>query len=114
VEVQQKEIADVIRGRIAVEKTVAEEEERIKDTRAIAEAKRSKEVQVTAAEAEAEEQMVKTVKAAEAQGGGAPTREGEADAGRRRPGGRRQAPPRPRSGWPRASRPRWRPRAWPR
>ncbi|MEQ8278001.1 MAG: hypothetical protein RMA76_28125 [Deltaproteobacteria bacterium] len=65
-EVEKKEIADVIRGRIAVEKTVAEEEERIKDTRAIAEAKRSKEVQVTAASAEAEENMVKQVKAAEA------------------------------------------------
>ncbi|MCA9554881.1 MAG: hypothetical protein KC933_32925, partial [Myxococcales bacterium] len=67
VEVQKKEIADVIRGRIAVEKTVAEEEERIKDTRAIAEAKRNKEVQVTAASAQAEEKMISNVKAAEAQ-----------------------------------------------
>ena len=31
---RSKEIADVVRARIAVEKTVAEEEERIKDTRA--------------------------------------------------------------------------------
>lgn len=66
-EVEKKEIADVIRGRIAVEKTVAEEEERIKDTRAIAEARRLKEVAVTAASAEAEEGMIKEVKAAEAQ-----------------------------------------------
>lgn len=69
VEVEKKEIADVIRGRIAVEKTVAEEEERIKDTRAIAEAKRSKEVQVTAASAQAEEKMIAAMKAAEAQEG---------------------------------------------
>lgn len=66
IEVQKKEIADVIRSRVAVDKTVAEEEERIKDTRAIAAAKRQKEVQVTAAQAEAEENMVKQVKAAEA------------------------------------------------
>jgi uncharacterized membrane protein YqiK len=66
VEVQKKEIADVVRARIAVDKTVAEEEERIKDTRAIAEAKRTKEVVVTAAEAEAQEVMVKHVKRAEA------------------------------------------------
>src|SRR5262245_24886458 len=67
IEVQKKEIADVIRSRVAVDKTVAEEEERIKDTRAVAEAKRLKEVQVTHAEAEAQENMVKQVTAAEAQ-----------------------------------------------
>ncbi len=67
VEVEKKAIADVIRGRIAVEKTVAEEEERIKDLRAIAEAKRNKEVAVTGAEAEAQEGLVKEIKAAEAQ-----------------------------------------------
>lgn len=67
VEVQKKEIADVVRARIAVDKTVAEEEERIKDTRAIAEAKRQKEVVVTAAQAEAEEALTKQVREAEAQ-----------------------------------------------
>ncbi len=67
IEVEKKEIADVIRGRIAVEKTVAEEEERIKDTRAIAEAKRTKEVQVTAATAHAEEKVIGVTKAAQAQ-----------------------------------------------
>ncbi len=65
-EVEKKEIADVIRGRIAVEKTVAEEEERIKDTRAIAGAKREKEVQVTAASAQAEQKMIIQTKDAEA------------------------------------------------
>ena len=67
VEVEKREIADVIRGRVAVEKTVAEEEERIKDTRAIAEANRLKEVAVTAAAAEAEEDVIKRTKAAEAE-----------------------------------------------
>ncbi len=66
-EVEKREIADVIRGRVAVEKTVAEEEERIKDTRAIAEAKRLKEVTVTAAAAEAEQGVIRRTKAAEAE-----------------------------------------------
>jgi uncharacterized membrane protein YqiK len=65
-EVQRKDIADVIRGRIAVEKTVAEEEERIKDVRAVAEATRIKDVTRINAEAEAQEQLVKQIKGAEA------------------------------------------------
>ncbi|MCA9537451.1 MAG: hypothetical protein KC620_01105 [Myxococcales bacterium] len=66
-EVERREIADVIRGRIAVEKTVAEEEERIKDLRAHAEAERHKKVTIIGAEAEAQEKLVKDIKAAEAQ-----------------------------------------------
>jgi uncharacterized membrane protein YqiK len=66
-EVERKEIQDVIRARVAVEKTVAEEEERIKDVRAIKEADRKKTVAVTAATAEAEMRLVKDIKAAEAQ-----------------------------------------------
>ncbi|HCH61503.1 MAG TPA: hypothetical protein DFR83_01780 [Deltaproteobacteria bacterium] len=66
-EVEKKNIADVVRGRIAVEKNVAEEEERIKTLRATAEADRKKEVMVTLAEAEAQESLVKDIKAAEAQ-----------------------------------------------
>ena len=65
-EQQRKEIADVVRARIAVEKTVAEEEERIKDVRAVAEATRIKDVTRINAEAEAQEQLVKQIKAAEA------------------------------------------------
>lgn len=67
IEVEKKNIADVIRERVAVEKTVAEEEERIKDTRAIMTADRQKKVAVTAAEQEAQESLVKDIKAAEAQ-----------------------------------------------
>ena len=67
VEVEKKEIADVIRARIAVEKTVAEEEESIKDLRAGADARRTKEVTIISAEAEAQEILIKDIKKAEAE-----------------------------------------------
>ena len=66
VEIQKKEIANVIRERIAVDKTVAIEEERIKEVREVSEGDRAKQVQVLAAEALAEQEKVKEVKAAEA------------------------------------------------
>lgn len=66
IEIEKKAIADVIRGRIAVDKTVAEEEERIKDTRVLAEARRQKDAAVIAAEAKAQEQVVQATKTAEA------------------------------------------------
>ncbi len=66
-EVQRKEIADVVRSRIAVDKTVAAEEEQIKDLRTTAQATREKEVVRLNAEAQAQETLVKLVKAAEAQ-----------------------------------------------
>src|SRR5688572_25070223 len=66
VELQKKEIADVVRARIAVEKTVAQEEEHIKDVRAIAGANRDKEASRIKAEAEAQSLLIKDVKAAEA------------------------------------------------
>lgn len=65
-EQERKEIADVVRTRVAVDKTVAEEEERIKDLRVLAEANRHKDVRVVAAEAEAQESLIATLKAAEA------------------------------------------------
>ena len=65
-EVQKKEIATVIRDRIAVEKTVAGEEELIKDVRRLAEANREKEVVRIGAEAAATEVTTKQVKAAQA------------------------------------------------
>lgn len=65
-EEQKKQIADVVRERIAVDKTVAEEEERIKDLRLVAQAKREKEALIVHAEAEAEEKLVKQLKEAEA------------------------------------------------
>lgn len=66
-EVEKKEIANVIRERVAVDKTVAIEEERIKEVREVSEADRAKQTQVLAAEAVAEEDKVKLVKAAEAE-----------------------------------------------
>ena len=66
IEIEKKEIANVIRERVAVDKTVAIEEERIKEVREVSEADRLKQVQVLAAEAQADEEKVKQVKAAEA------------------------------------------------
>lgn len=66
VEVEKKEIANVIRERIAVDKTVAIEEEKIKEVREVSEADRVKQIKVLHAEALAEEDKVKQVKAAEA------------------------------------------------
>lgn len=65
IEQQKREIADVIRERVSVERTVATEEEKIKEVREVSAADRSKQVQVMHAQALAEEAMVKEVKAAE-------------------------------------------------
>ena len=67
VEVEKKAIADVIRERVAVDKTVAIEEEKIKEVREVSEADRAKQVQVLAAEARAEEDKVQQVKKAQAE-----------------------------------------------
>lgn len=66
VETQKKEIANVVRDRISVEKSVASEEEQIKDIRVTAQANRDKEAIRIAAEAQAQEAQVKLVKAAQA------------------------------------------------
>ena len=65
-ELEQKNIQNVIRERVTVEKTVIEEQERMKDIEAFAQADRDKRVAITLAEKEAEEDLVKSVKAAEA------------------------------------------------
>ncbi|MGW7464973.1 flotillin family protein [Streptomyces xantholiticus] len=66
VEAERREIAEVIRERVAVDRTVAEQEESIKKLRAVEEAERNRQAVVIAAEAEAQEQLVKDIKAAEA------------------------------------------------
>ncbi len=66
VENEKREIAGIIRERIAVDKTVAEEEEAIKRIRVVQEAERTREATVITAEAEAQELLVKDIKAAEA------------------------------------------------
>ncbi|WOB82128.1 hypothetical protein [Providencia sp. PROV114] len=65
-EEERKNISNVIRERVAVEKTVAQEEERIKEVREISEAERMRQVTVINAQAEAEESLVRQVKKAEA------------------------------------------------
>ena len=67
IEVEKKNIQDVIKERVMVERTVVEEEEKIKDTREFAAADRKKQVAVTAAEELAQQQLVKQVKAADAE-----------------------------------------------
>lgn len=66
VEGEKKELQGVIKERVVVEKSVATEEERIKDVRSFAGADRSKKVQITKAEEEAEQALVKDIKKAEA------------------------------------------------
>jgi len=65
-EVQRKDIANVVRERVAVEKTVAQEEERIKEVRLVSEADRQKQATILAAQAKAEQELVRQVKQAEA------------------------------------------------
>lgn len=66
VEEERKNIQDVIRERVSIEKTVVEEQERMKDIEAYAEADRQKKVAITLAEKDAEEALVRQIKDAEA------------------------------------------------
>jgi uncharacterized membrane protein YqiK len=66
VEVGKKDVANITRERIAIDKTVTVEEERIKEVRVVSEAEREKQARVLAAEAAAQEALVRAVKEAEA------------------------------------------------
>ncbi|MGW0780047.1 flotillin family protein [Streptomyces sp. NPDC002913] len=66
VEAERREVADVIRERIAVDRTVAEQEESILTLRSVEESERTRRSVIIAAEAEAQEKLVKDIKAAEA------------------------------------------------
>ncbi|UGQ12725.1 flotillin family protein [Yinghuangia sp. ASG 101] len=66
VEAEKRDIAEVIRERVAVDRTVAEQEESIKRLRAVEEAERERAATVILAEAEAQQNLVKDIKAAEA------------------------------------------------
>ncbi|GAB5402346.1 MAG: flotillin family protein [Aureliella sp.] len=66
IEVERRNIQEVIRERVAVERAVVEEQQRIKDTEEFATAERKKKVEVTAAETNAERALVEEVKSAEA------------------------------------------------
>ena len=67
IEVEKRNIQEVIRERVAVERAVVEEQERIKDTEEIAQAERTKKVQVTAAEMKAQEELIRQTKLAQAE-----------------------------------------------
>ncbi len=66
VEVEKRNIQEVIRERVNVERSVVEQEEKIKDTKEFATAERSKKVAITLAEEQAEQEKIKVVKIAEA------------------------------------------------
>lgn len=66
VEVGKKDVANITRERIAIDKTVTVEEERIKEVRVVSEAEREKQARILAAEAAAQEAAVRAVKEAEA------------------------------------------------
>ncbi|KLI98857.1 hypothetical protein [Luteimonas sp. FCS-9] len=66
VEQGRMDVANITRERIAIDKTVAQEEERIKEVREVSEADRLKQVTILDAEAKAQEALVRQVKEAEA------------------------------------------------
>ena len=67
VEVEKKNIQDVIRDRVMLEKGVVEEQENMKDIEAFKGADREKQVAITLAEKAAEEQLIRRTKLAEAE-----------------------------------------------
>jgi uncharacterized membrane protein YqiK len=67
VEVERKNIQDVIRDRVRLEKGVVEEQQGVKDLEAFRQVERNKTVGLTQASQQAEEKLIYTVKAAEAE-----------------------------------------------
>ncbi len=67
IEVEKRNIQEVIRERVAVERSVVEEEQRIKDTEEFAFADRLKKVQITAAEMKAQEELIRQTQLAQAE-----------------------------------------------
>ncbi|MEM7165778.1 MAG: flotillin family protein [Planctomycetota bacterium] len=65
-ELERRNIQEVIRDRVVVERSVVEEQQRIKDTEEFATADRAKQVAVTLAEKSAQESLVLEVQAADA------------------------------------------------
>lgn len=66
VEQGKMDVANITRERISIDKTVAQEEERIKEVRQVSEADRLKQVAILEAEAQAQEALIKQIKEAEA------------------------------------------------
>lgn len=66
-EIERKNIQDVIRDRVRLEKGVVEEQQGLKDIEAFRQVERNKSVGLTQASQQAEEKLIYTVKAAEAE-----------------------------------------------
>ena len=66
VEQGRMDVANITRERISIDKTVAQEEERIKEVRQVSEADRLEQVTILEAEAKAQEALVREVKEAQA------------------------------------------------
>jgi len=66
VEQGKMDVANITRERIAIDKTVAQEEERIKEVREVSEADRLKQIAILEAEAKAQQALLEQVKDAEA------------------------------------------------
>lgn len=66
VEQGKMDVANITRERIAIDKTVAQEEERIKEVREVSEADRMKQITILDAEARAQQALLEQVKEAEA------------------------------------------------
>lgn len=66
IEVEQKNIQDVIRERVQLEKGVAEEQQNLKDIEELRTVERQKQVGITEAQTEAEQNLIRSVKQAEA------------------------------------------------
>ncbi|MCC5917638.1 MAG: flotillin family protein [Cryomorphaceae bacterium] len=66
VEIERRNIQETIRERVAMEKTVVEEQENIKDVEALKTANRNKEVAIIIASQHAEQKLIEDVKDAEA------------------------------------------------
>ena len=67
VEIEKKNIQDVIRDRVSLEKGVLEEQENMKDIAAFKTADREKQVAITLAEKDGESQLIRVTKIAEAE-----------------------------------------------
>ena len=112
-EEQRKNIANVIRERVAVEKTVAQEEERIKEVREVSEAERAKQVIVLQAQAQAEQGWYARSSRPRPTRPVPSTRRWKSTTWPRPSWKPRPSRPRPRSAWPKASRPSAPRLAWP-
>ena len=66
VEIEKKNIQEVIKDRVSLEKTVVVEQQKMKDAEAFATADREKQVALTNAEKNAQEQLIQKIKEAEA------------------------------------------------